>query len=799
MMKPLQVSMLAIGAILCGQHVFAVDATSQNLGDNLDQKVAAIIQAKCARCHDDLDADAASGVDDLLNLDVLAISYLDAADEEYVNDLVLGTKPRMPKPQYNSIKWDGPLDEIEKETLLKWVQRGGPSTDYGKSVSVEARKFFSFQSINDAVAKDLQQLNGAELENARYLTLTNAFNDRSVSPTQLDVFRAAIVKTLNSLSQSADGIGLDTSDAPQRIVAVDPERTIFRFDLRQLNWTKGKWDLLAKHYPFGMSPQSGSERFISTATTTQQPILRADWFVFTTLQPPLYHELLDIPDTLQALEAKLQIDRLGAIRDRTAQRSGMVESKVSVNNRLLERIPMVSRSGVFHISYDFASNTDEQNFRDFPLGPVGAFSTRHAFRHDGGEIIYSLPNGYQAYMLVDGTGRRLDIAPQAIVQDRTMPGSVIINGVSCLSCHYQGMKPEQYSPRFENLDVVRASVEDNTVRFTAQEQELALELYPPNEVFRKLVEVDRKNFLTALERTGIPQNGATEPARTLFDYFKNDLNVDSVATELGLASDDLVERLNRESETRQVLSDAQSGVLKRQNWLSRFARVVRLAGIGSVEQSIELPIPYFGNKVTTFARNEAVESITAPGVGQTGIDLIDAENRDGHLRVDMWTEDQQRNYIEGEKLVVRVRATEDSFLTLLSVDSEGQVTLLVPNAWHPTLELTANQIVSVPTADMPFEFATTPPHGPTLLKAIVTSRPLDIKGAAPQTLRETGLLVLGRSRSKGFTPVQRNASSPERSTVQSATILNVATTAIEQQFRNDEWATTSFTVTTRPR
>ena len=42
-----------------------------------------------------------------------------------------------------------------------------------------------------------------------------------------------------------------------------------------------------------------------------------------------------------------------------------------------------------------------------PLGPVfpnNPFNQNFAFVHDGGEIIYSLPNGLQAYYLINETG-----------------------------------------------------------------------------------------------------------------------------------------------------------------------------------------------------------------------------------------------------------------------------------------------------------------------------------------------------------------------------------------------------------
>ena len=766
---------------------------AQPFGDSLDNDVYWVLKRNCTKCHDELgEQQAASGVADLLDLEVLASAYLDASDEELLNDLVMGDEARMPKPSFDKVQWNGPMSSGDKNILRQWIDRGGPSEQYLSAQQQPPRDRITLGAVAKAVQADLQSLRGSDVRNARYLTLANAYNDPDVTEAELEIYRAAVVKTLNSLSSSSEVLGIDTSDANNKIVAIDDARTILRFDLRNIGWKSTKWDLVARHYPFDLDDRSAMRQQIAASTSSSVPVMRADWFVFAVLQPPLYHQLADIPDTLTKLEDSLNLDRLDAIRDRRVARAGMIESKVSVNNRLLERIPMTGRSGAYHISYDFASNTGKQNFRDFPLGPPGAFKSAKSFTHDGGEVIFNLPNGYQAYMLVDGVGRRLDIAPQAIVQDRTMPGSVIINGVSCLSCHFQGMKPERYSPRLDTLDEVREAVLDNNIRFDAAEKELVTELHVDHEKFVDLVESDRERFLNALEASGIPQKGATEPARALFDYFKNSLTLGKVAAEFGLDEDDLRSRLERESETRQVLTVAEKGILKRQEWMSLFGRTARLIGLGSVREPAELPYPYFGDKVENLAHNEAIEQSTTPDVGHTGVDLVDMENRDGLLKIDMWTEDERRSYQEGELLRVRVRANQDCFLTLVSIDPLGDMTLLMPNSFHGNFPLRGNRTETIPTEQMEFDFVTQPPHGRTILKAIATKRPLDLRGVTQQRLANEGLASLGRA--KGFGVRQ---SSKQRPT-QRPKLDRLTVNGIEEQFAPNEWATGSFSVTTRP-
>jgi hypothetical protein len=115
-----------------------------------------------------------------------------------------------------------------------------------------------------------------------------------------------------------------------------------------------------------------------------------------------------------------------------------------------------------------------------------------AFAHDGGEIIFSLPNGLQAYMLVDGNDQRIDIGPQAVVRDpNQLSGSFeIVNGVSCMGCHKQGMidwNPDFVRPEFERLEGQRVA-------------DKVLEIYPTDEYFLKVADEDRNHFLGAMKQ-----------------------------------------------------------------------------------------------------------------------------------------------------------------------------------------------------------------------------------------------------------------------------------------------------------
>ncbi|MCA9050593.1 MAG: DUF4384 domain-containing protein [Planctomycetaceae bacterium] len=800
----------SVTGFVCPGEVSADD------GDDLDRKVATLFRARCVNCHDDRGKAAGGGVDNLLNFSELADGYIDSENtaDSTLLALTVGDDATMPRKRYRDVEWNGPLTEAEQELLKEWILRGGPSDEYRTAGQASSRELISEQQVVDAIAADMGRLQGSELQHARYLTLCNLHNHSKVSDGDLEICRAAVVKTLNSLSQNSDVLGLDTSAAVNRLVAADPDRTIFRFDLRHIGWSHIEWDRLSRHYPYAVIHRSGNGRTLYTQTSSDLPYLRADWFVFAALQPPLYHDLAGIPSTLQELEQKLGINRTQAVRQRLVDRAGMEASKVSVNNRLLERIALKSRAGAFHISDDFGSNDGEQNFFDNPLGPPGVFDTQHAYRQDGGEVIFNLPNGFQAYAVVTGKGDRLNTAPQAIVSDPTMPGGVIINGISCLSCHIHGMKPDIGDSRAATLDRVREAALMNHRRFSVPERELISELYPAQEKFAGLLEQDRRRFLDALKLAGIEQKGGSEPARALFDHFVRDLDVNTVAAEFAMTADALTDLLNRESETRQMLIRIQRNSLKRQLYLATFQEIVRLS-LGAEPRPFEkLPSPYFGEQVSTTASSaqpaanghQSTATVETDGIHRTGVDLIDAEHQTGQLKVEMWTSDEQRSYTDGQPIVCHVRATEDCFLTIVSVDSAGDITLLLPNRWHPEFRVKGGQTVTIPTRNMGFEFFATEPHGRTLLKVIATKSPLPLRTVSgtkservtPEMLKDKGLVPLANTKAVALREQTGSASAPAtESTPVPRTQVTLTDAALEQTFRPQEWATAAWTLMTR--
>ena len=207
-------------------------------------------------------------------------------------------------------------------------------------------------------------------------------------------------------------------------------------------------------------------------------------------RPPLYHELLQLPETERELEKQLHIDVSENIRQERVARAGFNGSGVSQNNRLIERHP--SPYGSYWRSYDFADSMGRRNLFAFPLGP--GFEGK-GFLPDGGEIIFSLPNGLNAFVLINEKCNRLDKAPSSVVSDPRRPDRAVENGISCMSCHARGFIVKK--------DQIRPHVEKNPGSFSPQEQDTINALYPPEDKLNTWFVKDNERFRKAWNRRAI--------------------------------------------------------------------------------------------------------------------------------------------------------------------------------------------------------------------------------------------------------------------------------------------------------
>ncbi|MBX3157813.1 MAG: hypothetical protein KF773_17730 [Deltaproteobacteria bacterium] len=414
----------------------------------------------------------------------------------------------------------------------------------GLASAAKPRPFVRDAEVSAILAADAARLRFDERASARWFTLVHLAN-ASAGVAQLERTRLALAKLIASLTWSP------SARAP---VAVDPERLIYRIDLRELGWSAATWDAIRAPYPYGIARGAGAPDAI-----------RADWFVATASRAPLYHAILGLPDHESELARRLGVDLASNIASSRVARAGFTGSGVSVNNRIIERHP--TRHGALWRSFDFRSSVDRENIFAHPID----------FTHAGGELIFNLPNGFQAYMLVDGAGRRLDKAPVSIVSDPRRPDRAVENAVSCMSCHSAGI--------IERTDELRDAV--GGLDATTRDRVRDLHARPAD--MSALYKQDRARFAAALATLPTaggghaqPTDPGNEPISLVTLRFEAELDLHTAAAELGLTADELAARLVRTDTLRRTLGGLQSrgGTVKRDAWSAAFTRTLADTGTG---------------------------------------------------------------------------------------------------------------------------------------------------------------------------------------------------------------------------
>ena len=515
----------------------------------LAQQAFAVFEQHCLNCHGEFGS----------YTDALIIKYGSLIEDRAViprqpeaSDLYLrllgdtDTGSQMPLGQE-------PLDSESIATIRRWIEAGAADWE---AIPKPERRFITTEAMLQSIQRHVTSLAAFDRAFARYFTLTHLYN-AGASDDNLRAYRNALSKLVNSLSWGSEVI---------KPKPIDKEKTIFYIDLRHYEWDikkSNKWYKIEQAYPYGIQLKSPAYTTLCQETDCELPFVRADWFITTVSLPPLYHEILDLPKTDRELEKRLEVDVAENTKNAPGVRvwrAGFNESGVSVNNRIVERHK--SRYGAYWKSYDFAGNIGTQNIFTHPLN----------FTHDGGEIIFNLPNGLQAYYLSTEKGERLDKAPTNIVSNAGARDPVVRNGLSCMGCHTEGMKT------FE--DQVRPVIEQNLN--PSYDEAQALRLYTEKSKMDSLVREDIARYRQAIEAAG-GVFGGSEPIQQLVKQFEGPLDATHAAAEVGLETDDFLKKIRRNN----ILQNAglsvlgvENGSVKRDAWTSQFGVMVSTLNLG---------------------------------------------------------------------------------------------------------------------------------------------------------------------------------------------------------------------------
>ena len=512
------------------------------------QQAYAIFENSCNDCH----AEGGSYTEQLL------MEYPAVIDDGHVipgDPLNSELYKRLLGPTENGLQMpfnSDPLPQEQIETIRQWILAGAPDWNV---VSDLDRNFITTESMLDSIQLHLDTLAPFDRPYARYFTLTHLYNAGEFPETLVD-YRHALSKLVNSLSWGRDVVNPEP---------IDTEETIFYIDLRRYQWEQGtnRWTLIEELYDYSLNftleTETGLLRKLTNLREIMEcnvPFVHVDWFLAVASLPPLYNDILGLPDTDRALEAELDVDVAANLQTAPGIRVWRAgfdgeASGVSNNNRVVERHE--SRYGAYWKSYDFAGVIGTQNIFNYPL----------TFTHDGGEIIFNLPNGLQAYFLVDANGNRLDVAPTEIVSNPAADDPAVRNGLSCIGCHTEGMKT------FE--DTVRAVIEANP---NLPGRDHALRLYVEKPVMDTYVNQDAELYRVALEAAG-GNIKDIEPVHHFHEVFQGPVDAAHAAAAVGFQTADFLEKIRNDTRLQHLIPlTVENGRMDREAWTAGFPKVV---------------------------------------------------------------------------------------------------------------------------------------------------------------------------------------------------------------------------------
>lgn len=605
-------------------------------------RVKEIFRTRCVECHGASRQEAGINLLDPSTF-VGEDKYVTGGDVDssYLFDTIASDDDalRMPKSPLP------PLEPDQIEAVRKWIADGAkefpedlPTEDANDS------KVIGTEYVLQKILSFIQSVPRSDRKYYRFFS-SNHLLTAGATAHDLKVQQQALAKSINHLTWSRDLVVPEPID--------NPVGSVFAVDIRKLGWSAKPYkivrdgeasetsdfnlfDQVLLEYPYSVVLQSSEvfdelqEVYLDRAEMVR-PIafLRIDWFASVATQFPIYEDMLQLPHKLSELEKELGVHFETNSESGLVYRAGMTVSGVSRNNRVVERHP--TKYGSYWKSYDFETSRGQQNMF---IDPVD-------FHYAGGEMIWSLPNGLQGYLITDNLGNRINAAPTSIVTDKFAADKVVRNGLACMRCHDRGMKrfADNVRPAFEGLP-------DSSGR----NREEVLALYIERELMDEYLSKDESQFLDAMEDAlGEPQD--TEPLISVSRRFLDaPLTLSQAAGEIGLRDTAVLNQIFKLPEfTKLGLAGLTAGgVVRRDTWEDYYDRVVNRLGRG-------IPIA-------------PVDGLTRPDHLSSGLSfgLTISTNRSGNT------------FAPGDDLVITVanKTGHDQFIELVGTDSKGAKTVL---------------------------------------------------------------------------------------------------------------------------
>jgi hypothetical protein len=509
----------------------------------LGQQVEDILRVNCSQCHVGQGAQGDFGylfdMEQLIANDKVVPGSKE--DSQLYTRMVGGTMP----PAYQRVFQTPTYGQIDIVGQFIDELPLNPDED------CDSLQFLSVDEQISLMARDIQELDPVtEAPFTRYLTINYSSNAGECGRA-LQRQRYALFKGINSVS---------TETTVTQPVAIDEDETIYRIDIRDYNWDRGidlednnsidfvdGWEAIVANpgtADFVLEYQGDDADDLKADSGTLVPFMPVNVFIQATEFGDLYYALIGGRANLFVFEREvLLIDTIAEIADDNLMRAGFENSGVSKQERVLNRFDTGIAAGLsYWISFDFDGGNGNgevngvSNGFEVNVANESIFADPLGFAFAGGEAIFSLPNGLQAYYVAAADGTRLAEAPIGVVIDPAQNNGLVTNGASCHTCHNAGM--------ITFTDTVRQYVEENKFDFDNETYESVMEQYPDKVTFDAQMDRDSEVHISALERAGVPRNTPDAIGRVYLDFQLGNVKLENAAAEFGVTAEQLADNLD---------------------------------------------------------------------------------------------------------------------------------------------------------------------------------------------------------------------------------------------------------------
>jgi len=512
-----------------------------------------VLAANCGQCHGPAltEQQAQAGMNYINDIDKLVstgkIVPLDSAGSRVIQRMVKGEMP----PVSSGLP---SVTEADINTVAQYIDNPRFWPDQAPVSDCQNKgQLTDFDQLYQTLNLDLRRADSKDRPFYRYISLSNRFTAGVCADASLDKDREGLTKMMNMLSVRAT-VG--------QVVPIDQDQTIYRIDLRDFDWDRAVtvenqnfadvWEAIAANNPYAVEFVGDDADDAKADALTAFPVMFADSMLDVATIGNLYYGILGI-DINQPLgdfiSNTLGIDVQQDIIDEDAIRAGTTKSRISRQDRLVERHDIQVRSGALWQSFDFEANNANQSIFEDPFGFVAG----------GSEAIFTLPNGMLGFVIADGNDNIVEDSD--ILLDTNQNNFRAITSVSCSNCHSTGFIPVVD----EVASVALANARD--IGLNNDEVQQLKAIYVSPEEFARQAQQDSQGFYQrALQLADLPTQGA-DPVSSVFLRFDQDMQLADAAGDLGLTPDDLRGNLDL---LDPVLSVLKKGTLDRDDFTALY-------------------------------------------------------------------------------------------------------------------------------------------------------------------------------------------------------------------------------------